>query len=136
MTWISNFRSGSDEVHRERDEERGLDLGQEDRDRHDRHWGFHIPVPARVPLTLTIAQNDTPGWDTPWTPRAQPLPSMSGDAEARETNADESSGSGKEQDLTVWARRRKRLRVFFLNNTYVPLVSEFRCSLQHAKLCL
>lgn len=91
-------------------------------DEHRNRWGLHLPMPTPAPFTL--AHNRTPGWDSPWTPRPMyPFGSIAGQLPghdplaSKEEQADEDGGS-----KTKWYRRRKRIRAFILNNTYVPLV--------------
>ncbi|KAJ3477546.1 hypothetical protein NLI96_g10395 [Meripilus lineatus] len=86
---------------------------------------FHLDLP-HSDLTMTIAQNMTPGWDSPWSPRPP------ADLVARiTTNGTAPSdlmmhGEIREEDsekLSLWARRKKKIRVYMLTNTYVPLDS-------------
>lgn len=69
--------------------------------------------PQQSPITL--AQTRTPGWETPWTPRA---PGVSWNVDI-----DESDGRDEDREkLSRWQTRKKRIRVYMLTNTYVPLV--------------
>jgi len=89
-----------------------------------RDWGLSIDMPPHE--TFTVAQNPTPGWDSPWTAR----PTAQGPFRDHErensygldapVHDDSSDTSGKKDS---WATRKKRLRIFLLNNAYVPLVS-------------
>ncbi|EJD03839.1 uncharacterized protein FOMMEDRAFT_121107 [Fomitiporia mediterranea MF3/22] len=63
-----------------------------------------------TPAPITIAQNRTPGWDTPWS------------AQASITNVNVSPDSSPGEKRTKWYHRRKRLRAFMLTNNYVPLL--------------
>ncbi|KAF8912772.1 hypothetical protein CPB84DRAFT_1759464 [Gymnopilus junonius] len=85
-----------------------------------------IPIPSQPPHTL--AHNNTPGWDTPWTsrPAAQGPTRQSRDDDEesygfREDNQSDSS----HKNLSGWALRRRKLRSFILVNTYVPLLFRF-----------
>lgn len=85
---------------------------------------FHLDLP-RPDFTMTLAQNMTPGWDSPWSPRPP------ADLVARITTngtapSDLLHGDPRDEDsekLSIWARRKKKIRVYMLTNTYVPLVS-------------
>ena len=70
--------------------------------------------PTSAPFTL--AQNRTPGWDTPWT-SAHP-----GDSRDRMSSFREQGSQHDEEKQTTWQRRRKRLRAYMMYNLYVPLV--------------
>ena len=88
--------------------------------------GFHLDIPAPEPVVTTIAQNQTPGWDSPWTPRppADLVARIAGSAPQGSTRLQATElEDGDEEKLGAWARRRKRFRAYILNNTYVPLVS-------------
>lgn len=101
--------------------------------RRRRSWGFHIPLPA-TPAPITISQNRTPGWDTPWSDRARQSLDDSGshgsnlasrqDSFANANGAADEPPNGRKR--SKWYRRRKRLRMFILYNAYVPLVSLLR----------
>lgn len=105
-------------------------------------WGFHIPMPTPGGASLTLAQAQTPGWDTPWSPKVGPKRSRSirdnasvqhlgqgSNLGLRNSSAPFASadaledGSGRKR--TKWYYRRKRIRSFVLTNNYVPLVSHF-----------
>lgn len=77
---------------------------------------LHLDLPAPHSPT-TLAQTKTPGWDLPWSPRApgQANGSWNGILENEQENEDEK--------MSLWQRRKKRIRVYMLTNTYVPLVS-------------
>lgn len=89
------------------------------------HPGFHLELPPPDPITL--AQNKTPGWDSPWTPRppaalvARITGNMNGDARTQ----DGSESGSDDKNLSRHARRRKRIRMYILTNPYVPLVRKF-----------
>ena len=82
---------------------------------HDR---LHIDLPPIQQSPITLAQTRTPGWETPWTPRA---PGVSWSVDIEESDSHENDG----EKLSKWQRRKKRIRVYMLTNTYVPLVSFF-----------
>ncbi|KAL5495145.1 hypothetical protein ACEPAI_607 [Sanghuangporus weigelae] len=95
---------------------------------HRRSWGFHIPLPT-TPAAITISQNRTPGWDTPWSERARRSLDDSGshgsNVPSRQdsfANADGADDPPDGRKRSKWYRRRKRLRMFILSNTYVPLL--------------
>ena len=97
------------------------DYDDEVSEAHRRSWGFHIPLPTPAPIT--ISQNRTPGWDTPWTPRTgQPLNEFSELRDNSPTGEGEDQATGGDCKRTKWYWRRKRIRAFILNNNYVPLV--------------
>lgn len=72
--------------------------------------------PTNAPFTL--AQNRTPGWDTPWT---SAHPNGSGD-QMSSLREHASQHDEEKETLTPWQRRRKRLRAYIMYNLYVPLV--------------
>ena len=72
-----------------------------------------LPLPTHSPQTL--AQAKTPGWDTPWSPRAPGRPTASWDTtDVSDHDSDEKNSR--------WQLRKKRVRVYMLTNVYVPLV--------------
>ncbi|KAJ7631095.1 hypothetical protein FB45DRAFT_917488 [Roridomyces roridus] len=96
----------------------------------NRNWNLSITMPTPPAPSLTLNNAMTPGWDVPWTSRvgAQgPAHRHNTDGElfAEEEEEESSSPVDPDKHYTVWRRRRKRLRVFILSNTYVPLL--FRC---------
>ncbi|KAI0800930.1 hypothetical protein C8Q74DRAFT_1190966 [Fomes fomentarius] len=72
--------------------------------------------PTNAPFTL--AQNRTPGWDTPWT---SAHPNGSGDR-ISSLREHASQHDEEKEKLTPWQRRRKRLRAYIMYNLYVPLL--------------
>ncbi|KAJ3995024.1 hypothetical protein F5050DRAFT_1770330 [Lentinula boryana] len=89
-----------------------------------RDWNLSISMPTpRAPFTVN--QSNSPGWETPWTSRvgAQgPFRSRSRHDEGSRYGDEENSGLSGSNDDTRWDSRRKRLRIFLLNNPYVPLL--------------
>lgn len=86
-----------------------------------RDWGLQIALPTPSAAPFTLAQNATPGWETPWTSRpAAQGPSRDDAYDFGEVEP--ASSSSTSTDDTVWRSRKKRLRSFILSNTYVPLV--------------
>lgn len=88
---------------------------------------LHVDIPP-PPITLyTIAQNTTPGWDSPWS--ARPLEdtrTINRSAErVQQLTPVEEQTSEKARSASPWARRRKRVRAYMLYNPYVPLVRHF-----------
>jgi hypothetical protein len=89
-------------------------------------WNLSIALPAPAPFTVN--QTDSPGWETPWTSRAGaqgPFHSRSRHDASNydeEENLEGHSGSSETHDDSKWKSRRKRLRIFLLNNPYVPLL--------------
>lgn len=79
---------------------------------HQSDWGLTIDLPPPPSAPFTMAHSKTPGWDTPWTARRDDP-----------TQAQEFFGADKDEALSCWSVRRKRLRMFILTNNYVPLVS-------------
>ncbi|KAF5374981.1 hypothetical protein D9758_000164 [Tetrapyrgos nigripes] len=89
-----------------------------------RNWNLSITMPPPAPFT--VSQNLTPGWETPWTPRPaaqgplrDPVGEDSYDLD-HEPGEESSDTTGK--NASSWARRKRGLRIFILNNTYVPLL--------------
>ncbi|KAI0715263.1 hypothetical protein C8Q76DRAFT_451039 [Earliella scabrosa] len=76
---------------------------------------LRIDMPA-TNTSFTLAQNRTPGWETPWT-SAHP----NGSAE-RMGSIPEQGSQHDEEKLTPWQRRRKRIRAYIMYNLYVPLL--------------
>ncbi|PIL31625.1 hypothetical protein GSI_06327 [Ganoderma sinense ZZ0214-1] len=72
--------------------------------------------PTAAPFTL--AQNRTPGWETPWT---SAHPNMSGSV-AGSVRREQRDSHHDDEKLTSWQRRRKRLRAYMMYNVYVPLL--------------
>ncbi|KAI0080247.1 hypothetical protein K474DRAFT_1590015, partial [Panus rudis PR-1116 ss-1] len=86
--------------------------------------GMHLDLPAPDPV-ITLAQNKTPGWDTPWSPRP-PNDLISRHAPNGNAEHGSSQHSDNEKEmLSPWQRRRKRFRVYILTNVYVPLLFRF-----------
>ncbi|KAL6310068.1 hypothetical protein BKA93DRAFT_843306 [Sparassis latifolia] len=95
-------------------------------DRHSTHNSLRLNIPTRSADPLTLAQNATPGWETPWTPRPR------GDMISREHALWENStepppreehDDGEKRD--TWVPRKKRFRTYLIHNTYVPLLFRF-----------
>ncbi|KAJ4486283.1 hypothetical protein J3R30DRAFT_3445613 [Lentinula aciculospora] len=90
-----------------------------------RDWNLSISMPTPR-ATFTVNQANSPGWETPWTSRvgAQgPFHSRSRHGEGsghedQENLESHSVLSGLNDDSS----RRKRIRIFLLNNPYVPLL--------------
>ncbi|KAF7969211.1 hypothetical protein HWV62_27909 [Athelia sp. TMB] len=79
------------------------------------NWGLTIDLPP-PPAPFTMAQSQTPGWNSPWTPRVpnQPI-SMEEEMFGRDAS--------DEGEKTM--SRKKRLRRFILTNPFVPLLFRF-----------
>ncbi|KAK7058863.1 hypothetical protein VNI00_001487 [Paramarasmius palmivorus] len=96
-----------------------------------RDWNLTIPMPLPAAAPFTVTHNPTPGWETPWTSRSaaqgprrnHERENSYGLGEALEESPDSSE---EDEHHTSWQRRKKRLRIFLLNNTYVPLFQLFR----------
>ncbi|KAH8102485.1 hypothetical protein BXZ70DRAFT_785508 [Cristinia sonorae] len=90
---------------------------------------FHIDLPAPDPVATvnTLAQNKTPGWDSPWSPR--PPPDLVARISSHRTHQQlpdmEVADEDDEKNLSPWAKRRKRYRAYILHNHYVPLLFRF-----------
>ncbi|KZP31216.1 hypothetical protein FIBSPDRAFT_945244 [Athelia psychrophila] len=78
-------------------------------------WGLTIDLPSPPSAPFTMAQSQTPGWNSPWTPRVPNQP-LSEEEEIFGRDSDEG-----EKTMS----RRKKLRVFILTNTFVPLLFRF-----------
>ncbi|KAK0456437.1 hypothetical protein ARMSODRAFT_949092 [Armillaria solidipes] len=128
MAWLPSsataFREGSSFVRRG---EKGPD-SPEHAQRHRRDWNLSISLPTPVANPFTLTHNATPGWETPWTAR----PTAQGPSRSEERDdgygfgdVEHASSSTSSRDITVWQRRKKRLRAFILTNTYVPLLFRF-----------
>jgi len=76
---------------------------------------LHLELPQPPHSPTTVAQTKTPGWDIPWSPRVPGQPPVAWD-----TMADSDRESVEKSGL--WQRRKKRIRVYMLTNTYVPLL--------------
>lgn len=102
----------------------------------DEAMRFELPMP--VPTSVfTVAQTQTPGWDAPWSPSrlrqsrdvsfnptTSPLRNnRRSHSMGTMDNSDESNGNGKPGRTQRNTSRRKQIRNFILNNSYVPLVS-------------
>ncbi|KAF8922434.1 hypothetical protein CPB85DRAFT_1427744 [Mucidula mucida] len=88
-----------------------------------RDWGLQISLPTPSAAPFTLAQNSTPGWETPWTARvAAQGPTREDGFDFGDFEHVSSSSSSKE---TPWRSRKKQLRTFILSNTYVPLLFRF-----------
>lgn len=97
----------------------GTDPGESDAGAARNRSRLRIDMPpTNAPFTL--AQNATPGWETPWT-SAHPNRSGSHLSSIREQRSEH------EEKFTAWQMRRKRLRAYMMYNLYVPLVSNFTC---------
>ncbi|KAF9460781.1 hypothetical protein BDZ94DRAFT_1265111 [Collybia nuda] len=127
MSWLptsSSIREGSSFTRRDRekDPERvqaGSGIG--------RDWGLSITLPTPAAVPFTLSHNNSPGWDSPWTPRvAAQGPSQPHIREnsygLNETLADMDEG---QKSSKAWRRRKKKFRAFILTNTYVPLLFRF-----------
>ncbi|TDL28379.1 hypothetical protein BD410DRAFT_780881 [Rickenella mellea] len=125
--WLSSRRN-SREVPQEDDQQQHDSDEEEEGHRHHR-WDFHIPMPAPAAQQFTLSHAKTPGWDSPWSPRA-PNPARFGDIE----NGNGTSGSAAggvaldpKDDFDGLRRRptskrKRRFRNFILTNAYVPLL--------------
>jgi hypothetical protein len=89
---------------------------------------INLPSQPTPGAMFTMHQARTPGWQTPWTPR-NANPTMQGEYwNVEMANGDMPDASQSDElarDGNPWVRRRKRVRAFFLNNVYVPLVCPF-----------
>lgn len=116
--------------------------------------GLHLPLPTPAPFTL--AQTRTPGWDTPWSggssgPGGRSSRSNTNvfvgqgsnlgvrdyaqlNGHGHDNGASDTSPDGG-RNRSKWYRRRKRIRAFVLNNSYVPLVRTSPLSGGALELC-
>jgi hypothetical protein len=79
------------------------------------NWGLTIELPAPA-APFAVAQSRTPGWDSPWTPRA----ARNGVHQIHDVFGHDTDSHEKSV--------KNRLRTFILTNTYVPLVSRGQVS--------
>ena len=98
-------------------------------------WGLRMSLPlpiGPVHQPFTLAHNRTPGWETPWTPRAEngsvgrDLSYMDGDMPPQANLSD----SDNLKNISKWQERKKKLRAFILTNPHAPLVSSVRVFIQ------
>ena len=118
--------------------EGGADHADEEEEGRRRSWGLHIPLPS-TPAPITISQNRTPGWDTPWSARRSHSlnGSVGGGSNIGSRTGSFANGNGSvhlanAEKHSKWYHRRKRLRAFILTNNYVPLVG---CLFSQYMLC-
>ncbi|TFL06605.1 hypothetical protein BDV98DRAFT_647638 [Pterulicium gracile] len=78
-----------------------------------------LPLPD---APFTLAQNATPGWETPWSAGVR---SNSHDGQFFGDIDNDSDNGDANKNLSVWKKRRKNFRVCVLTNTYVPLMFRF-----------
>lgn len=93
-----------------------------------RDWNLAIPLPTPAAAPFTLSHTATPGWDAPWTARTAAQGPRGGHFPATDEEQEESAHHSS-KDATVWRSRKKRLRVFILNNIYVPLVRLFHLAI-------
>lgn len=88
-----------------------------------------LPPPPAAPNTM--AQSRTPGWDVPWTPRADGMGDYLSHGQYEPLDPDHSAvrEAGLRESLTKakpgWAGMRQRARRYLLSNVYVPLVRHY-----------
>ncbi|PCH33820.1 hypothetical protein WOLCODRAFT_112587 [Wolfiporia cocos MD-104 SS10] len=87
-------------------------------------------VPFRESSPHTIAQNVTPGWDTPWSVRPPDLVSRAHHArddisELAPVGSQQADNEADNEKLSTWARRKKHIRTYMIYNPYVPLLFRF-----------
>lgn len=125
-TWLSqkkDFQEGDQGV----SSDQNVEVHAEGSNSHS--WDFNIPHPS-TSMPFTLAHARTPGWDTPWSPRTAgdkiepmfPEVESVGHGDVGDTSGAMKEGNEALSGITLWQRRRKRLRLFFLNNNYVPVV--------------
>ena len=120
ISWLhtsSSMREGASFIRREKDPETSQAINGTNRFR-----GLSITLPTSPATPYTLSHNVTPGWDTPWSPRAavrgtERLP-VDDDLGETPTYPYES-----QQNADVQRAQKNRFRTFILTNTYVPLVS-------------
>ncbi|KZT30507.1 hypothetical protein NEOLEDRAFT_1153017 [Neolentinus lepideus HHB14362 ss-1] len=79
-----------------------------------------LPPPS---APFTLAHNRTPGWNTPWTTPQISDGTLGANLYRRGLDRDDSDGS--KANTSAWRRRKRKIRKFLLNNTYVPLLFRF-----------
>ncbi|KAJ7110099.1 hypothetical protein C8R44DRAFT_842509 [Mycena epipterygia] len=120
ISWLPSQRDSGLAPRRNRQQSRASTI--------NRNWNLSITLPTPPPASFTLQHSVTPGWDVPWTSRvgAQGPPGRHNSEGSGFTEDDhDDSPVDRDKDITVWRRRRKRLRAFILSNAYVPLL--FRC---------
>jgi hypothetical protein len=80
---------------------------------------MHWSRPPAKRNSITMAHTTTPGWDSPWTPRAP----REGSEPDSYLDGPSLPGHDRDVDPTSWGKRKNRFRAFILSNPYVPLVS-------------
>jgi hypothetical protein len=88
---------------------------------------LRLELPASPSAPYTVAQVQTPGWDTPWSPTgprySEMLQHASGQPQKEASLYTNHETSSNRPDTSMSRRSHKRIvRKFILNNTYVPLV--------------
>lgn len=85
---------------------------------------LQLPVPPEPPFT--VSHTKTPGWDTPWTPRAQNnIFTRRGDLENNAPYMSRTKENGQDYIDRSHKPLRKRIRHYLLHNNSVPLVRLF-----------
>ncbi|OBZ79086.1 Regulator of phospholipase D SRF1 [Grifola frondosa] len=87
-----------------------------------RHLHLDLPPPT---APITLSQNITPGWETPWTSRPPGEPRGLNVRDRNNENGNAQARTDDDEKQSPWARRKKRFRAYMLYNTYVPLLFRF-----------
>lgn len=124
MSWLptsASLREGSSFTRR--DKEKDIETAQTGSGI-GRDWGLSITLPTPAAVPFTLSHNNTPGWDSPWTPRAAAQGPSRPHMRENSYGLGETLADADESQINtkVWRRRKKKLRAFILTNTYVPLV--------------
>ncbi|PPR00644.1 hypothetical protein CVT24_000867 [Panaeolus cyanescens] len=81
-----------------------------------------LHIPPQPSTSFTLAQSHTPGWDTPWTPRAAAQGPFRNNRHDNSYGFDNRSSHSSTKEPTGW---KKQVRTFILTHTYVPLLFRF-----------
>ena len=99
---------------------------------------LHLDIPAVPKDAHTVPYNNTPGWQSPWTPhwprrRSANLDELSG--RAGEMLHHTPSETESERYLGPWGKRRRKLRRCILFNGFTPLVRGLSNLLLNVLVC-
>ncbi|KAL0951042.1 hypothetical protein HGRIS_007782 [Hohenbuehelia grisea] len=107
---------------KEKEREREPELAQESSSP-GLKWTTSIKLPTKPTAPFTMAQSQTPGWDTPWTEKAATRGVPNGEASSSALGI--SPPDDRNKHLSPWQMRKKKFRRFILTNVHVPLLFRF-----------
>ncbi|KAF8898623.1 hypothetical protein BD779DRAFT_24535 [Infundibulicybe gibba] len=124
MSWFPTIEGSTFRKDKDKEQPDGPDQSQGMR---SRGWDQTITLPSPTAAPFTLAQNVTPGWESPWTARVAPRGAAGSHIRESSYGLEEQSPTQESQhvDLSIWQRRKKKLRTFILTNTYIPLLFRF-----------